>query len=313
VPATSGRFTFLGSALDDPRRIQLRTPEVVEAYHQRDTSTDLVELAHGLTKLAPADMSKALGALTLFARPSMQAVQHVRNREYPLAPICDLPVVRPQTSALHRLLSQRRSQRCFGGDMLPDSQLSSLFFAANGETGRMETAEGDEGGKLIASLRSIPSAGALHPTGVFVALLRAETFDPAIYHYDPTEHALERLGSIGEHELGRLLEAFPIHPAVVDLSTASAIFFITSTFWRLRAKYGPRGYRYCLFEAGCACQNLSLMAVELGLAHVVLGGFYDDAVHEFLEVDGVDQAVIAAVAAGSLPCELDEAVSHGKR
>jgi SagB-type dehydrogenase family enzyme len=308
VPARTGQFTFLGSALGNPRRIQLRTPEIVEAYHQRDTSTDVVELAHGLTKLASADMSKALDALTLFARPSMQAVQHVRNREYPLAPICNLPEINPKSSALHLLLSRRRSQRRFGGGMLHNSQISSLFFAASGETGRMESTGEDA---VVASLRSIPSAGALHPTNVFAALLRPAAFDPAIYHYDAPEHGLEQLGPINERDLARLLEAFPIHPAVVDLASASAIFFITSTFWRLRAKYGPRGYRYCLFEAGCACQNLSLMAVELGLAHVVLGGFYDDAVHEFLEVDGVDQAAIAAIAVGSLPSDPSESASHG--
>ena len=95
--------------------------------------------------------------------------------------------------------------------------------------------------------------------------------------------------------------AFPIHPDVVNLAQASGIVFITTKFWRARAKYGPRGYRYCLQEAGAASQNLSLTAVALGLAHIVLGGFYDDEVHAVLEIDGVDHAVVTAVAVGTSP------------
>ena len=99
--------------------------------------------------------------------------------------------------------------------------------------------------------------------------------------------------------MARLIHAFPIHPAVVDLTSASTIFFITAKFWRSRAKYGPRGYRYCLQEAGSACQNLCLAAVALGLGQVVLGGFYDDEVHQCLEIDGVDHGVITTVAVGN--------------
>ena len=52
---------------------------------------------------------------------------------------------------------------------------------------------------------------------------------------------------------------------------------------------------------GTASQNLSLTAVALGLAHVVLGGFYDDEVHAILEIDGVDHAVVTSVVVGTPP------------
>ncbi|MGH7226203.1 MAG: SagB/ThcOx family dehydrogenase, partial [Gemmataceae bacterium] len=112
-------------------------------------------------------------------------------------------------------------------------------------------------------------------------------------------------------DLEALFAAFPIHPEVVDLAPAAAIFFITTKFWRSRAKYGPRGYRYCLQEAGSACQNLSLAAASLDLAHVVLGGFYDDEVHSCLEIDGVDHAVITTVAVGTAPPHPEAESGHG--
>ena len=104
--------------------------------------------------------------------------------------------------------------------------------------------------------------------------------------------------------------AFPVHPLVVGLGSAAALFFITSKFWRSRAKYGPRGYRYCLQEAGSACQNLCLAAVAFGLAHVVLGGFYDDEVHERLEIDGVDHAVITIIAVGAPTVQPKTGTTH---
>jgi SagB-type dehydrogenase family enzyme len=120
-----------------------------------------------------------------------------------------------------------------------------------------------------------------------------------VYHYDAPEHSLELVKPLPDPKIEALFAAFPVHPQDVNLALASAIFFVTTKFWRSRAKYGPRGYRYCLQEAGAACQNLSLGAIALDLAHVVLGGFYDDEIHSCLELDGVDHAVITAIAVGA--------------
>ena len=45
---------------------------------------------------------------------------------------------------------------------------------------------------------------------------------------------------------------------------------------RLTAKYGERGGRFALLEAGAVMQQLSLTATDLGLAGVVVGGLLDD-------------------------------------
>ena len=46
-----------------------------------------------------------------------------------------------------------------------------------------------------------------------------------------------------------------------------------------------------------------MTAVALDLAHVVVGGFYDDEVHACMGIDGIDHAVITTVAVGSAPVE----------
>jgi SagB-type dehydrogenase family enzyme len=294
------RLAFLCSTLDDPRRIQLRQEEFLQAYRSRGGPDDLIEISHDLTKLGRANSFDVFRALTLFQQPAMHAVEYTHDREFPLQPIIHLPEPAIPDSPFSELIRSRRSGRRFGGSPLTLAQLSALLFGAIGETGRLTTSF-EDGHPVEASLRSIPSGGALHPTRAFVAVLQQGQLAPGVYHFDVPTHALEFVKPLLKPDMDALFAAFPVHPDAVNLAQASGIFFITTKFWRARAKYGPRGYRYCLQEAGAASQNLSLTAVALGLAHVVLGGFYDDEVHAILEIDGVDHAVVTSVVVGTPP------------
>jgi SagB-type dehydrogenase family enzyme len=303
------RFGFLCFQLDDPRRIQLHQGRFLNAYRDRHAVDDITEISHDLTKLRRVDASDMADALTVFQRPHMHSVQYAQDREYPLQPWIRLPEPTVPDGPFSELVRRRRSTRDFELRPLALAELSALLFCAVGETGRLTTGF-DHGRPIEASLRSIPSGGALHPTRVFAAILQPGDLATGVYHYDAPEHSLEFVKSLPGSEVEALFTAFPIHPYVVDLSLASALFFVTTKFWRTRAKYGPRGYRYCLQEAGAACQNLSLGAVALGLAHVVLGGFYDDEVHDRLEIDGVDHAVVTAIAVGAPAAQLQAESRH---
>lgn len=290
---------LLLSALDNPRRIELRQAEFLNAYGRRDTAEDIIEIAHDLTKLRRANVSMIREAVSVFQQPSALQSQFTHDRGYPLQPRVRLPRPVIPECLFGDLLRARRSVRKFARTPLGLSSVGSLLFGAIGETGRMEVGSSEEE-PVTVSLRSIPSGGGLHPTAIFATILQEGELARGVYHYDVPEHSLELVKALGEEESERLLGALPMHPYVVDLSHASAIFFICSKFWRSRAKYGPRGYRHCLLEAGAASQNMGLTAVALGLGHLVLGGFYDDEVNDFLEIDGIDHAVIIAVAVGAL-------------
>jgi SagB-type dehydrogenase family enzyme len=262
----------------------------------------MVEISHELTKLRRADDSDMAETLTVFQQPMMHLIAYPQDREYPLHSCIRLPEPSIPDRPFSALVRARRSCRSFEQRPLTLPELSALLFGALGETGRLTTSFEDDR-PVEASLRSIPSGGALHPTRIFTVVLQQGDLAAGVYHYDVPEHSLEFFKSLSEQEVNALFAAFPIHPAVVNLAQASGIFFVTTKFWRSRVKYGPRGYRYCLQEAGAACQNLSLTAVALGLAHVVLGGFYDDEVHACLEIDGVEHAVITAIAVGPLSAQ----------
>jgi SagB-type dehydrogenase family enzyme len=66
-------------------------------------------------------------------------------------------------------------------------------------------------------------------------------------------------------------------------SAAVAVLF-TAKMDRTTRKYGERGYRYALFEAGHAMQNLCLGAQSLGLSCRPYGGFIEDKADELLGV-----------------------------
>jgi SagB-type dehydrogenase family enzyme len=69
-------------------------------------------------------------------------------------------------------------------------------------------------------------------------------------------------------------------------------------FWRSRFKYGLRGYRFALLEAGHVVQNLVLAATALRLPTLPLGGWYDRRVDALVGADGLDEATVYVVLVG---------------
>jgi SagB-type dehydrogenase family enzyme len=88
---------------------------------------------------------------------------------------------------------------------------------------------------------------------------------------------------------------FYTYPFMKD---ANLIFAIAAVFMRIQKKYGPRGYRYTLMEAGHVAQNISLRAIELGLATLCMGGFVDSDLNELLNLHPKKEGVVYAIAAG---------------
>jgi SagB-type dehydrogenase family enzyme len=73
----------------------------------------------------------------------------------------------------------------------------------------------------------------------------------------------------------------------------------TSVFMRSMCKYGARGYRFALLEAGHQAENICLMAVQLGLGSLCIGGFHDTSVNDILGIDGRLHAALYCVAVGT--------------
>ena len=113
------------------------------------------------------------------------------------------------------------------------------------------------------SLRANPSSGNLHPTEGYAVLPAIEGLGdtPAVYHYAPKEHVLERRAVLDAKVWSELLAPFPDGSFLVGLS---------SVHWREAWKYGERAFRYCQHDVGHALATLRIAAAALGWRLVLL-------------------------------------------
>lgn len=81
---------------------------------------------------------------------------------------------------------------------------------------------------------------------------------------------------------------------------AAIIFILTGVLDRTRIKYGDRGYRYTLIEAGHLGQNICLIAAELGLVSCPIGGYIDDKVDHLLDIDLQKEVTLYLIAVGRI-------------
>lgn len=137
--------------------------------------------------------------------------------------------------------------------------------------------------------RSYPSAGGLLPCTIYVC---ANTPGLGVhpYRYDAGLHALVDYGcQDGDFRRMELGNAWPAAPLAI---------VITADMQRVMPKYGPRGYRFAVLEAGHIGQNLLLAATALGLTSLVYGSYYDRELEQWLGLDGLNEVVLSVVLVG---------------
>ena len=197
----------------------------------------------------------------------------------------------PSETPLMRLLQARESCRAYSGRPMPAQVLSNILACGYGitRTGRL-----DPSGRIY--FRTTPSAGGLFPLEIYTLARGVEGTVDGLYHYDVRHHRLEflRAGSWFA-ELDHALLMIPF------IQGANLILFVSAVFARSQKKYGPRGYRYILLEAGHVAQNICLSAVEQGLGSLCMGGYLDGRLNRFLGLDSITEAVVYSIAVGYRP------------
>jgi SagB-type dehydrogenase family enzyme len=185
------------------------------------------------------------------------------------------------------LIRRRSSCRAFAARSLTLADLTDLLAGAYGFVRHDQVDTG-----LLLGLRGVPSAGALYPLELYLWLRRVETLEDGLYHYDARAHTLERLGEID----GAALAGAFIAPEPFE--QANAVVLVSAVFDRTLHKYGPRGYRYVLIEAGHVAQSMCLLAAERSLATLCVGGFSDSVVNRTLGIDPRTEGVVYCIAVG---------------
>lgn len=182
-----------------------------------------------------------------------------------------IPLPEPETksrNSLEEMILNRRSIRNFKPKPLSLDQLAQLCWAGQGITGPHY-------------FRAAPSAGALYPLELYAAVGRVEGIAPGLFHYDPMHHQLE---AVKNGDMRRLLSTAALNQHAVR--DAPVTLIITGIPRRTQVKYGDRGTRYMLMEAGHAAQNILLQAESLGLGAVPIGAFHEGEVGKILGIGG---------------------------
>jgi len=251
---------------------------------------DPAELYLEASKYSPSNVQTQMaGAYILQQSESMQHTVTRSVKRYPHRPRLHLPEPSFPPICLKEVLLRRRTLRHYSQKEISLVDLSTLLEGGSGISGQVENKLG-----LTQFLRTVPSGGALYPFEVYSVIFEVEGVLPGLYHYDPLGRSLE------EVRAGKFKECVAEASCGQDklVTGCAVVFIITGMFWRTRFKYGLRGFRFVLMEVGHVAQNLLLTAEALDMAAVLLGGFYDDKVNEFMGIDGVNEAPLYLITVG---------------
>jgi SagB-type dehydrogenase family enzyme len=167
--------------------------------------------------------------------------------------------------------------RSFGSQPLTQEQWSQLLWSAQGIT--------EKGGFK----RAAPSAGALYPMDVYSVLGAdgVEEVIPGVYHYQVKGHSA---ALVSEGDLRGPLARASL--SQMWMARAPINVVITTEYERITGKYGKRGIRYAMIEAGHIGQNLFLQAEALGLRAGIVGAFSDKEVANVLGIPGAHEPLL---------------------
>lgn len=121
--------------------------------------------------------------------------------------------------------------------------------------------------------RTVPSAGALYPVTLFLALMRPSgELSPGIYRV-----CLNKIGSVGfkqiSNDIARFQRSF-MDPLMAE--KAHGVVVISGSLQITAEKYSNRSMLYVPLEVGHIAQNIHLAAKTHELGTVEIGGFAED-------------------------------------
>jgi SagB-type dehydrogenase family enzyme len=260
----------------------------IEAQLLRDQADAAWELFHENSKMSRYERRTAFPL-----PPTDQQVVQTMNRLRSVKPYRDFPKVPLPTKvpasrrSFDEVLLGRVTARGFGPGAIDTEELAKVLFMGYGVT------RDNADTHFPRPFRAVPSGGALYPLEIYLHATRMNGLPAGLYHYDPEDYNLDvlRLGD----ESSALAEMF-FQPDLVR--GAAAILIVSAVFLRSTFKYGDRGYRFALIEAGHLAQNVVLTAFELGVAAAPVGGFLDRDLDRYLGFDGLMESVVYVILLG---------------
>ncbi|MBC8391345.1 MAG: SagB/ThcOx family dehydrogenase [Deltaproteobacteria bacterium] len=179
--------------------------------------------------------------------------------------------------SLEETIVSRRTIRSFRPSPLTLEQLSQLLWASQGITDNM------------GLKRAVASGGALYPMDIY-AVVGTESVNGLAagnYHYEPEKHLLSQ---VLEGDLKDALAKAAL--SQMWMARAPLNLVITAEYSRICSKYGERGVRYAMIEAGHIGQNIFLQAEAMGLGAGIVGAFNDISVIRVMNIPNTHEPLL---------------------
>ena len=169
--------------------------------------------------------------------------------------------------SVEKALANRRSHRNFVDKAISAEQLSQVLWAAYGVSRPHPDSPNRRGG-----LRTAPSAGAVYPFEIYIAVGKVKDIEPGVYKYISQEHKIVRTIS---GDIRESLSAAAIGQAHVKEAPVTILY--TAVYNRMVQRYGDRGRdRYVCMDLGHSAQNVYLQVESLNMGTCAIGAFSDD-------------------------------------
>jgi SagB-type dehydrogenase family enzyme len=197
-----------------------------------------------------------------------------RPRHYPGYPTWPLPRAKPRwRPSLDATLAARRSCRSLE-TALPDTRtLGQLLLLAHRAMDELFRGP-------------VPSAGGLQALELYLVHWQTGWLPAGIYHYDRCAHELAQIVTAADETAWR-----DRVPSLAQVTGGALLWLVIGDTRLVIQKYGERGERFLLLEAGHLMQNLCLISASLGLCTVPLGGFLERAIERELQLPEYDRVL----------------------
>nr|WP_320161951.1 SagB/ThcOx family dehydrogenase [uncultured Methanoregula sp.] len=206
----------------------------------------------------------------------------------PALPLISLP--RPDAMELppvdlREAIEHRTSIRSYAREPLSLDELGFLLWCTQG----VKTIHGN-----LATLRTVPSAGARHAFETYILVNDVEGLSGGMYRYLALSHRLQQVDT--DPTLSIRVTAACFDQQFINRS--GVVFLWTAVPYRMTWRYGERGYRDLHLDAGHVCQNLYLAAEATGCGVCAIAAFDDDEMNRILGINGTDQFLIYLATVG---------------
>lgn len=212
----------------------------------------------------------------------------------------ELPVVE-KDNHFYRVLKNRKTTRSFDiKSFMEMEDLSILLYYTFGCHGTFQMHP-----KLTMLKKNSPSGGSLHPTEVYLLIIKVKGIKSGIYHYNVKTHSLCPINSgYSEPESRKIANKFSA--GQLYTGDAHVLFLFTTRYYRNLWKYQQhsKSYSVMIRDAAHLCQNLYLISAELGLG-AFTAACNTKNIEEELGIDGFREGVTMLAGCG-VPLKLEE-------